>query len=109
MIISPVSVIPFEFTSVTDAVLVASIKGEIISQLTDVRIVDISHSIEAFNISQNAYVVRNCYKDFPKGSIHILGVDTELSFDNSHLAVYYNNHYFIGTDNGVFSLQINLP
>ena len=83
---------------------VASIKGEIFSQLTDVRIVDISHSIEAFNISQNAYVVRNCYKDFPKGSIHILGVDTELSFDNSHLAVYYDDHYFIGTDNGVFSL-----
>ena len=28
VIISPVSVIPFEFTSVTEAVLVASIKGE---------------------------------------------------------------------------------
>ena len=55
---------------------VASIKGAILSQLEDVKIVDISHEIDAFNISQTAYVIRNCYKNFPKGSIHILGVDT---------------------------------
>ena len=83
---------------------VASVKGAILSQISDISIVDITHNIEAFNISQTAYVIRNCYKNFPKGSIHILGVDAELSIDNSHLAVFSDGHYFIGADNGIFSL-----
>ncbi|MBC8267019.1 MAG: SAM-dependent chlorinase/fluorinase [Flavobacteriales bacterium] len=83
---------------------VASIKGAIFSQIPEVTIVDITHNIEAFNISQAAFVIRNCYKNFPQGSIHILGVDAELSLENSHLAVFSNGHYFIGTDNGCFSL-----
>ena len=83
---------------------VASVKGAILSQIPDINIVDITHNIDAFNISQTAYVIRNCYKNFPAGSIHILGVDAELSIDNSHLAVFAGGHYFIGTDNGAFSL-----
>ena len=83
---------------------VASVKGAILSQIPDINIVDITHNIDAFNISQTAYVIRNCYKNFPVGSIHILGVDAELSIDNSHLAVFAGGHYFIGTDNGTFSL-----
>ena len=83
---------------------VASVKGAILSQIPDINIVDITHNIDAFNISQTAYVIRNCYKDFPAGSIHILGVDAELSIDNSHLAVFARGHYFIGTDNGTFPL-----
>ena len=83
---------------------VASVKGEIRSQISEISIVDITHNIEAFNISQTVYVIRNCYKNFPKGSIHILGVDSELSIDNSHLAVFSDGHYFIGADNGIFSL-----
>ena len=83
---------------------VASVKGAILSQIPDINIVDITHNIDAFNISQTAYVIRNCYKNFPAGSIHILGVDAELSIDNSHLAVFAGGHYFIGIDNGTFSL-----
>ena len=83
---------------------VASVKGAILSQIPDINIVDITHNIDAFNISQTAYVIRNCYKNFPAGSIHILGVDPELSIDNSHLAVFAGGHYFIGTDNGTFPL-----
>lgn len=83
---------------------VASLKGSILSQIADITIVDITHNIEAFNFYQAAYVIQNCFKNFPKGSIHIIGVDTELSLENSHLAVFAQGHYFIGTDNGSFSL-----
>ena len=47
-------------------------------------------------------------KEFPPGSIHIIGVNTETNEDNSHLAVYANGHYFIGTDNGIFSLLLDV-
>lgn len=83
---------------------VASVKGAILSQIPDITVVDITHNIEPFNFSQAAYVIQNCFKNFPTGSIHIIGVDVELSLDNSHLAVFAQGHYFIGTDNGSFSL-----
>jgi len=85
----------------------ASVKGSIYSQLETAKIVDITNDIAPFNIQQAAYVLRNCFKDFPHGTIHIISVDDELSIKNEHLAVKANGHYFIGTDNGLFSLLLN--
>ena len=84
----------------------ASVKGSIYNQINDARIVDISNDITAFNIPQAAFVLRNCYKDFPLGSIHIVSVDDELNIENEHLAVKANGHYFIASDNGLFSLLL---
>ncbi len=84
-----------------------SIKGSIYSQLENVTIVDISNNIEAFNISQAAYVLRNCFKDFPIGTIHIISIDDEISIKNEHLVVKAHGHFFIGADNGFFSLLLN--
>lgn len=85
----------------------ASVKGSIYSQLETAKIVDITNDIPPFNIQQAAYVLRNCFKDFPHGTIHVISVDDELSIKNEHLAVKANGHYFIGADNGLFSLLLN--
>jgi len=85
----------------------ASVKGSIYSQLESAKIVDITHDITPFNIQQAAYVLRNCFKDFPQGTIHIISIDDELTSKNEHLAVKTNGHYFIGADNGLFSLLLN--
>ena len=85
----------------------ATIKGSIYSQLENVRIVDISNQIEPFNINQAAFIVRNCFNDFPKGTVHIISVDDELSIENEHVAVESNGHYFIGADNGFFTILFN--
>ena len=90
----------------TDSYL-ASVKGAIHSQLKEVQIVDISNHIEPFNIQQAAYILRNCFKDFPAETVHIISVDDELSVTTDHLAVKANSHYFIGADNGFFSLLLN--
>ena len=45
-------------------------------------------------------------KNFPKGSIHIVGVDSELSPENNHIVMAYDGHYFIGANNGIFSLLL---
>ena len=82
----------------------AGIKGHILSQLPDATIVDISHEIPAFNISVAAFCLKNCYYDFPKGSIHIIGVSPEANEFTRHVVIKYQNHYFIGADNGMFSL-----
>ena len=83
---------------------VASIKGAILSQFEGVRIVDITHEIPPFSYSVAAFIIRNCYKDFPKGTIHLIGVNAETDVDIPHVVIFENGHYFIGADNGIFSL-----
>ncbi|APG59353.1 SAM hydrolase/SAM-dependent halogenase family protein [Christiangramia salexigens] len=81
-----------------------AVKGAIYSELNDVRIVDISHSVSPFHISEASYIIKNAYKSFPKGSIHIIGIDSELTPENKHLAVKLDEHYFICANNGILSL-----
>ncbi|UJH67064.1 S-adenosyl-l-methionine hydroxide adenosyltransferase family protein [Allomuricauda sp. SCSIO 65647] len=83
---------------------VAALKGTILKSLDVVDIVDISHDISPFNIQECAYVLKNSYNHFPKGSIHIVGLDSEISPENEHLVVMIDGHYFISANNGVMSL-----
>ena len=76
----------------------ATVKGSIYSQLEDVKIVDISNHIQPFNIYEAAYILRNCYRDFPKGTIHIVSVNEELEIDTEYIGVLSYGHYFFGTD-----------
>ncbi|MEP6262985.1 MAG: SAM-dependent chlorinase/fluorinase [Gillisia sp.] len=81
-----------------------AVKGTIYSEMSDVRIVDISHSVSPFHITEASYIIKNAYKCFPPGSIHIIGIDSELTPENKHLAVLLDGHYFICANNGILSL-----
>lgn len=83
---------------------VAAIKGSILSQKQDVQIVDISHEIEAYNILQTAYIVRNAYKYFPKGSVHIISVDSFYRKEVKSVLYVADGQYFIAADNGILGL-----
>ena len=79
-------------------------KGAIYSELPHVTIVDISHKIEPFNIPEAAYIIQNAYSSFPKGTIHIIGIDSELNEENRHIAMKLDDHYFICANNGIMSM-----
>ncbi|MFH1161345.1 MAG: SAM-dependent chlorinase/fluorinase [bacterium] len=81
-----------------------AVKGAILRQLPGAVIVDISHEIPPFDLNQAAFIIRNFYGNFPDGSIHILAINTEASIESPHTLVFHKGHYFIGTDNGIFSL-----
>jgi len=83
---------------------VGAVKGAIYSELNDIRIVDISHSIDPFNITEAAYIIQNAFNTFPKGSIHIVGIDSELNPENKHIAVKLDGHFFVCANNGIMSL-----
>ena len=83
---------------------VSSLKAKLISNIENVNIVDISHNISPFNLAEAGYVLQGAFEEFPKGTIHILSVDSELTPENKHVVIKYNNCFFIGADNGVFSL-----
>ena len=81
-----------------------AVKGAILRRLPDAVIVDVSHNIPPFDLNQAAFIIRNFYRNFPEGTIHILAINTEASIESPHTLVFHNGHYFIGADNGIFSL-----
>ncbi|MEO9076934.1 MAG: SAM-dependent chlorinase/fluorinase [Gelidibacter sp.] len=86
---------------------VGAVKGAIYSELEDVKIVDISHAVSPFNVLEAAYIIQNAYSSFPKGSIHVIGIDSELNPENKHIAVKLDDHYFICANNGIMSMICN--
>lgn len=83
---------------------VAAVKGAILSELDNAQIIDISHLISPFHITEAAFIIKNAYHNFPKGSIHIIGVDSEYTPENRHIAIALDGHYFIAANNGILSL-----
>lgn len=88
---------------------VAAAKGKILGLMPEALIVDISHGISPFNLKQASFIVRNSYPHFPAGTVHILSVLTEMSEKSPHLAVQFDGQFFIGADNGIFSLIFDRP
>lgn len=85
---------------------VGAIKGKILSQLPQAQIIDISHEIDLFNIAEASYVIKSAFTSFPEGTIHIIGVDSEVTSHNKPVVLFWKNHYFIGADNGILTLLL---
>lgn len=85
----------------------AALKGSILSLLPNVNIIDITHNISAFNIPQAAFVLKNAFPYFPKGTVHLIGINSVFDERTKYLAVKYQEQYFVGSDNGIFSLMFN--
>src|SRR4051812_47765130 len=81
---------------------VAAIKARIISVNPGIRIEDISHKIEAGDIGHAAFVLRSVFRDFPKGTIHLVGVDATGNRGDNAIALQLEDHFFVGSDNGLF-------
>ncbi|MFM8595624.1 MAG: S-adenosyl-l-methionine hydroxide adenosyltransferase family protein [Flavobacteriales bacterium] len=90
---------------------VAAIKGALLQALPDAHIIDVTHHITPFNVSEAAFQLRCCFEDFPTGTIHIIGVDAEPNFENGRESLpaimKYKGHYFIGSDNGFFGSMLD--
>jgi hypothetical protein len=83
---------------------VGALKGKILSENSEAKIVDISHNIDPFNTVEASYIIGAAYMSFPKGTVHLIGVDAELNKENQHIAMQWNDHFFICADNGILSM-----
>jgi len=83
------------------------IKGKLCSMCPEAKIIDNAVGIPPFNISHASFVIRNTYKNYPKGTIHIICVHSEAVKGQDYLIVKARDHFFIGTDNGIFNLILN--
>ncbi len=83
---------------------VATVKAKILSVNQGLTIVDISHKIAACDIAHGAYVLKSAFREFPGGTIHLVGVDSSGNKDDVFLALQLEDHFFVGVDNGLFGL-----
>ena len=83
---------------------VAELKGALYSKAKDINIVDISHSIDSYDIVQASFFISSVFEKFPENSIHILSVFNYYDEQVEHLMLKKDNHYFIAPNNGVMSL-----
>jgi len=88
---------------------VAAIKARIISINPGIRIEDISHKIEPSDIAHAAFVLKAVFRDFPKGTVHLVGVDATGNRGDAYIAVQLEDHFFVGCDNGLFGLISEKP
>lgn len=82
----------------------AILKASIISTVPDANVIDISQKVEAFDIIQAAYILENTYHYFPANTVHIVAVNLYDRNENDLLCFYRKGQYFIGPNNGVFTL-----
>jgi S-adenosylmethionine hydrolase len=83
------------------------LKGKLCSLCPGVTIIDNALSIPVFNISHASFVIRNTWNNYPRGTVHIICVHSEAGNKQDHLIVKAREHFFVGTDNGIFNLILN--
>ena len=83
---------------------IGAVKAAVLSGCPDAVFVDISHNVEHFNWQQAAFVVGSVIDNFPAGTIHIIGVDSEPDNGKKVIVAKYRKQYFICTDNGALGI-----
>jgi hypothetical protein len=79
-------------------------KGVIFKVNPQAQIVDITHEIGPQDIWEAAFTLKTAYSHFPKGTVHLAVVDPGVGSGRRPIIVVTESYYFIGPDNGIFSL-----
>ncbi|CAM3542593.1 SAM-dependent chlorinase/fluorinase [Flavobacterium gelidilacus] len=85
---------------------VGALKGKILSQFLEAKIVDLSHQINYFNIFETSYIIEASYKNFPKNTVHIVCVNAERIENVKHIVLQWEDQFFIAADNGILNALI---
>jgi S-adenosylmethionine hydrolase len=83
---------------------VGMIKGALLRLCPTATIIDITHNINPFDIVQAAFVLRHSFREFSAGTIHLVNVNNANRIPDHFLAFEKDGHFFVGPDNGLFSL-----
>ena len=82
----------------------AQIKGVLLSTVPDIRLVDVSHDIPAYDVAAGALLLEACVPAFPLQAIHLAVVDPGVgSARRAICLVDGSGRRFVGPDNGLFT------
>jgi len=83
------------------------LKGEILNLNSDIQLIDVTHQVDTYDIRQAAYFLNAICRKFPKGTIHIVAVNNYYDPHFEIILFEYKGRYYIGPNNGVFSLAFD--
>jgi S-adenosylmethionine hydrolase len=83
-------------------------KGQLLTLIPNAKIVDITHHLELFNLSQTAFIAKNSYPFFPEKSLHIILSGLSFSTETKPVLLRHKGHFFLGEDTGVFSMMFGM-
>lgn len=83
---------------------VAAIKAKILSVNPGLNLIDISHKILPCDLAHGAFVLKSVFRDFPKGTVHLVGVDANGGKEEQPIAIQLEDHFFVCSDNGLIGL-----
>ncbi len=83
---------------------VGTIKGVILDIAPEAEIVDICHSVQAFDVLDGALTIAQAYAYFPTGTVHLVVVDPGVGTARRPILATTDRHHFVAPDNGVLSL-----
>ncbi len=82
----------------------ASVKGVILKINQQAEVMDITHEVGPQDIWEAAFTLKTAYNFFPKGTVHLAVVDPGVGSGRRPIIVVTESYYFVGPDNGIFSL-----
>ncbi len=86
---------------------VAQLKGVIVTINPNARILDLTHTVSPFNVTDGAYLLDQCAEEFPAGMIFVAVVDPQVGTDRDPVLLETaKGKFFVGPDNGLFSQVI---
>lgn len=85
----------------------AILKGVLLTKVPQLNIIDVTHNVEPFDMAQGAFFLNHTYRYMPKGSIHVMAIRLYSDVQNQLICFQRDGHYFIGPNNGVFSLMFD--
>jgi len=91
----------------TGSLYVAAMKGVMLSICPSASIIDISHTVQPYSIDEAAFILKQTYASFPRGTVHVVVVDPGVGSDRKPLIVQAGGHIFVAPDNGVLSPIFN--
>ncbi len=87
---------------------VGVMKGVIAGIAPKAQVIDISHEIEPFQVSEARFLLKQSWPYFPKGTVHVCVVDPGVGGARRALCVEAGGHLFVGPDNGLFTDLLQL-
>ncbi|MFO0972299.1 MAG: SAM-dependent chlorinase/fluorinase [Phycisphaerae bacterium] len=83
---------------------VACMKGTILQVAPNAQLVDVTHQIQRHDVVHAAFVLRQAFEHFPRGTIHVVVVDPGVGTTRRLLALQYGVSVVLAPDNGIVSL-----
>ena len=84
---------------------VAALRARLWALAPALPVLDITHAIEPFNVPHAAHVLGAVFRDFPAGTVHVVGVcDHGRGPEPAWQAAHFEDHYFVAADNGLLAL-----